>query len=74
VTATDALFRLLADPTRRGILARGPTAVGDIAAATPALVASGISKHLMALRAAGLVVADWLWEGALAQLTALSEV
>lgn len=56
---TDALFRLLADPTRRRILdllaARGDQSVGELAAQFPGLVASGISKHLMALRAAGLV-------------------
>src|SRR6185437_4018114 len=38
--ATDTLFRMLADPTRRHI---------------PDLFASGISKHLMGLRSAGLV-------------------
>ena len=60
--STDALFRLLADPTRRRILdllaERGPVPVAEIAAAFPGLVASGISKHLMALRAAGLVLAE----------------
>jgi len=55
-------FRILADPTRRGILDlladRGSLTVGELAAEFPDLVASGISKHLMALRAAGLVVAE----------------
>lgn len=59
--AQTVLFRLLADPTRRRILdllaARGPLTVGDIVAEFPDLVPSGISKHLMALRAAGLVSA-----------------
>lgn len=54
-------FRVIADPTRRRILdllaERGEAAVGEIAAEFPELVASGISKHLMGLRAAGLVVA-----------------
>jgi len=58
---TDDLFRALADPTRRRILDlladRGPQTVGELAAQFPGLVASGISKHLMALRAAGLVTA-----------------
>lgn len=58
---SDELFRMLADPTRRGILdllaQRGELTVGEIAAAFPDLVVSGISKHLMALRAAHLVVA-----------------
>nr|WP_274635925.1 metalloregulator ArsR/SmtB family transcription factor [Microbacterium bovistercoris] len=57
--ATDEVFRILADPTRRRILdllaAQGEQSVGALAAAFPGLVASGISKHLMALRAAGLV-------------------
>lgn len=58
---SDDLFRVLADPTRRRILdllADGGTlTVGELAAHFPDLVASGISKHLMALRAAGLVTA-----------------
>lgn len=52
---------MLADPTRRRILdllaERGTLSVGALAAEFPDLVASGISKHLMVLRAAGLVVA-----------------
>ena len=58
---SDALFRILADPTRRLILdllaERGPLTVGQLAAEFPDLVTSGISKHLMSLRAAGLVCA-----------------
>jgi len=58
---TDDLFRALADPTRRRILdllaEHGPLTVGQLAAAFPDLVASGISKHLMGLRAQGLVAA-----------------
>jgi DNA-binding transcriptional ArsR family regulator len=58
---SDVLFRMLADPTRRLILdllaERGPLTVGQLAAEFPNLVASGISKHLMSLRAAGLVYA-----------------
>ena len=58
---SDVLFRMLADPTRRLILdllaERGPLTVGQLAAEFPDLVASGISKHLMGLRAAGLVTA-----------------
>ena len=57
----DNLFRALADPTRRRILdllaEHGTLTVGEIVAAFPDLVASGISKHLMFLRAAGLVTA-----------------
>ncbi len=58
---TDELFRVLADPTRRRILdllaEHGTLTVGQLAASFPDLVASGISKHLMGLRAAGLVTA-----------------
>jgi DNA-binding transcriptional ArsR family regulator len=58
---SDALFRTLADPTRRRILdllaEHGPLTVGQLAAEFPDLVASGISKHLMSLRAADLVSA-----------------
>lgn len=59
MTDTDELFRALADPTRRRILdllvERGEATVGELAAEFPDLVASGISKHLMTLRACGLV-------------------
>jgi DNA-binding transcriptional ArsR family regulator len=58
---SDALFRILADPTRRLILdllaERGPLSVGQLASEFPDLVASGISKHLMSLRAGGVVSA-----------------
>ena len=58
---TDELFRMLADPTRRHILdllaERGPLTVAQLAGEFPGLVPSGISKHLMGLRAAGLVSA-----------------
>lgn len=57
----DVLFRVLGDSTRRQILdllaERGPLSVGQLAAEFPDLVQSGISKHLMGLRAAGLVSA-----------------
>ncbi|WP_432834716.1 ArsR/SmtB family transcription factor [Dactylosporangium sp. CA-092794] len=58
---SDDLFRVLADPTRRRILDlladRGTLTVSELAGHFPDLVASGISKHLMALRATGLVTA-----------------
>lgn len=58
---SDDLFRTLADPTRRRILdllaESGSLTVSELAAEFPDLVASGISKHLMVLRAAGLVTA-----------------
>lgn len=57
----DDAFRALADPTRRRILdliaENGVRSVGELADEFPDLVASGISKHLMTLRAAGLVTA-----------------
>jgi DNA-binding transcriptional ArsR family regulator len=61
VPGSDEAFRALADPTRRRILDlladHGSLTVADLVAQFPGLVASGISKHLMALRAAGLVTA-----------------
>src|SRR5262249_38608658 len=55
----DTLFKVLADPTRRRMLdllaANGPLNVSQLAAEFPDLVTSGISKHLMGLRAPGLV-------------------
>lgn len=58
-STTDDLFRALAAPTRRRILdllaEHGELTVGELAAEFPDLVASGISKHLMELREAGLV-------------------
>ncbi len=40
------------------LLEHGSLTVGELATEFPDLVASGISKHLMTLRAAGLVVAQ----------------
>jgi DNA-binding transcriptional ArsR family regulator len=61
VTDVDDVFRVLADPTRRRILdllaEHGTMSVTELAQEFPDLVSSGISKHLMALRAAQLVVA-----------------
>jgi DNA-binding transcriptional ArsR family regulator len=58
-SARDCLFRALAAPTRRRILdllaEHGRLTVGKLAAEFPDLIPSGISKHLMELRAAGLV-------------------
>jgi DNA-binding transcriptional ArsR family regulator len=58
-STTDALFEALAAPTRRRILdllaEQGELTVGELAAEFPELVTSGISKHLMELRGAGLV-------------------
>jgi len=58
IAAPDLVFKALADPTRREILALlrgGESTVGDIASnfhmSRPA-----VSKHLRQLRAAGLVV------------------
>ena len=58
-STTDEVFRVVADPTRRRILdllaERGTLSVSQLAAEFPDLVTSGISKHLMVLRQAGLV-------------------
>jgi DNA-binding transcriptional ArsR family regulator len=57
----DAVFRAIADPTRRQILALllrgGRQSVGQIAA-NFATSRPAISKHLRLLRSAGLVVTD----------------
>jgi DNA-binding transcriptional ArsR family regulator len=58
---SDAVFRTLADPTRRQILDlladRGPLTVGELSEEFPDVVTSNISKHLMNLRATSLVSA-----------------
>jgi DNA-binding transcriptional ArsR family regulator len=58
-TQGQAIFRAIADPTRRqilGLLRAGPLAVGELAAhfetSRPA-----ISKHLRSLKSAGLIIA-----------------
>lgn len=54
----DAIFRALADPTRREIVALlrdGQKTVGEIACSFP-ISRPAISKHLRSLRSAGLVV------------------
>lgn len=54
----DAVFRALADPTRREILRlllRGRKTVGEIACDFP-VSRPAISKHLRSLRTAGLVI------------------
>lgn len=60
--STDAAFRALADGTRRRMLdllaEYGEMSVSQLSAHFPELVSSGISKHLMTLRSAGLVLAE----------------
>lgn len=72
IAAPDAVFKALADPTRREILAllrAGEATVGDIASnfhmSRPA-----VSKHLRQLRAAGLVVDRPLGTSRVCQLNA----
>ena len=53
----NAVFAALADPTRRGIvarLARGPASVGELAAPL-SMSAPAVSKHLRVLEQAGLL-------------------
>jgi DNA-binding transcriptional ArsR family regulator len=53
----DAIFRALADPTRRGVVARlgrGPATVGDLAAPF-AMALPSFMQHLGVLEGAGLV-------------------
>ena len=71
-TPRDAVFRALADPTRRkilGLLRGGRRTVGEIAenfrTSRPA-----ISKHLRVLRAAGLVVSHRNGTARICQLNA----
>lgn len=54
-----AIFRALADDTRRSILAllaEGPSTAGAIAGEFPDISRPAVSKHLAVLRQAGLVV------------------
>ena len=56
----DAVFKALADPTRREILhllRSGPRSSGEIAEKFPSTWAT-ISRHLAVLREAGLVTAE----------------
>lgn len=56
----DAVFKALADPTRREILhllRSGPRSSGEIAERFPSTWAT-ISRHLAVLREAGLVTAE----------------
>lgn len=59
--ALDALFSMLADPTRRRLLVRlvhdGPATATTLASAFP-MTRQAIVKHLQALAEAGLVVAE----------------
>jgi len=55
---SGAIYRALADDTRRAILtmlANGPASAGQVAAAFPAISRPGVTKHLGVLRDAGLV-------------------
>ncbi|HEV8358103.1 MAG TPA: autorepressor SdpR family transcription factor [Gemmatimonadales bacterium] len=60
MTGPDALFRALADPTRRAILKslrQGPRSSGDIAAGFSVSWPT-ISRHLAVLRTARMIVAE----------------
>ena len=55
----DAVWRALADPTRRAILDQlraGPLTTSEIVQQVPALTRFGVMKHLSTLREAGLVL------------------
>ncbi len=55
---SQAIFRAIADPTRReilGLLRRRPLAVGEIASHFPTS-RPAVSKHLRLLKSAGLVI------------------
>ena len=54
----DAVWKALADPTRRAmldLLRDGPRTTTDLVERMPHLTRFGVMKHLQALRAAGLV-------------------
>ena len=56
--ALSVTFGALADPTRRGILARlvdGEASVNELAALSPTISLQAVSKHLKVLEQAGLV-------------------
>ena len=56
----DAIWKALADPTRRSVLDRlrsGPRTTGDLAGAFPDLTRYAVMKHLRVLESVGLVVA-----------------
>ncbi len=61
VSALDALFGVLADPTRRALLRRllhdGPASATRLAEPTP-LTRQAVAKHLRALLDAGLVTSE----------------
>jgi DNA-binding transcriptional ArsR family regulator len=60
MTTPNAVFRALADPTRREILQflkKGPASSGDIAAQFPSAWAT-VSRHLGVLRDAELILAE----------------
>ena len=59
-TMLDRTFQALADPTRRGILARlsrGPASVSDLARPLP-MSLPAVLQHLQALEAGGLVSSE----------------
>src|ERR1700712_1657446 len=59
VDETDAVFRALADPTRRLLLdalfASDGQSAGELSARVPEMTRFGVSKHLGLLESAGLV-------------------
>ena len=58
MTNSSIAFAALGDPTRRQVferLAKGPTAVGDIARGLP-VSRPAVSQHLKVLKEAGLVI------------------
>jgi DNA-binding transcriptional ArsR family regulator len=60
VSALDATFAALADPTRRRVveaLQRGPRRAGELAAATD-MSAPALTRHLRVLRTHGLVAEE----------------
>lgn len=59
--ATDAVWRALADPTRRTLLDElrgGPRTTGDLAGRISGMTRYGVMKHLVVLEGAGLITVE----------------
>jgi DNA-binding transcriptional ArsR family regulator len=57
----DAVFKALADPTRRALLdelRRGAATTGDLCASHPEMSRFGVMDHLRVLHEAGLIVVE----------------
>jgi DNA-binding transcriptional ArsR family regulator len=61
MTDDDAIFKALADPTRRALLDelhRGAATTGELCAAHPEMTRFGVMDHLRVLHQAGLITVE----------------